>query len=208
MGRAKTVALLLWITACAPSAPGGGPTGAPVPSVPPPSAVSPGGAPACERIVRIEIHKSDRVLRAFCAGGGLIEMTAAMGREPRGDKRLSGDRRTPEGRYHVIGDPADSRFHAFIPLDYPSVDDADRALAEGRISRRDHARIVDAHARGLPPPGDTPLGGDIGLHGEGPRWAGDSEDLNWTFGCVAVSDADLDRLIARIEPGVPVVILP
>lgn len=175
-----------------------------IPSAGPP----PAALPPCERIVTIEIRKSQRTLRAHCARGALVEMTAALGREPRGDKLEAGDLRTPEGRYRISGRAVESRFHAFVPIDYPSTDDADRAFAEGRIDNWDHARIVDAHARGIEPPGDTPLGGEIGIHGEGERWAGDSEDLDWTFGCIALADRDLDYLIERIEPGTPLEILP
>jgi murein L,D-transpeptidase YafK len=157
--------------------------------------------------MRIEIHKAERRLRALCERGAVVEMTAAMGRD-RGPKREAGDLRTPEGSYRISGGPEASRFHAFVPIDYPSVADADRALAEGRIDPQQHARIVDAHARGDAPPPDTPLGGQIGIHGEGRRWAGDSADLDWTYGCVAVTDAELDFLIAHVEPGVPVEILP
>jgi murein L,D-transpeptidase YafK len=160
------------------------------------------------RIVRIDVHKSERILRAHCARGAVVEMTAALGREPLGSKREAGDLRTPEGRYAISDGAAPSRFHAFVPIDYPSVADADRALADGRIDSRDHARIVEAHARGVQPPGDTPLGGGIGLHGEGLRWAGDSEHLDWTLGCIAVTDRELDFLIARIERGVSVEIQP
>lgn len=171
-------------------------------------APAPAPPPPCERIVYIEVQKSERTLQARCARGARVAMTASMGREPLGAKRSRGDLRTPEGRYRISGPAEPSRFHAFVPIDYPSVEDADRALAEGGIGRRDHARIVDAHARGVEPPSDTPLGGGIGLHGEGRRWAGDSERLDWTLGCVAVTDRELDFLIERLEPGVPVVILP
>ena len=57
-------------------------------------------------------------------------------------------------------------------------------------------------------PRDTPLGGDIGIHGEGARWAGDSERFDWTNGCIAVSDADVDFLKSRIRLGVPVELHP
>lgn len=156
----------------------------------------------------IVVRKSERMLRAHCSGGGVVEMTVALGREPLGDKRAAGDLRTPEGRYRIIGPAEPSRFHAFVPIDYPAVRDADRALDEGRIGARDHARIVAAHAQGSAPPGDTPLGGGIGLHGEGARWAGDSRHLDWTLGCIALADRDLDFVIARIEPGVWLEILP
>jgi murein L,D-transpeptidase YafK len=164
--------------------------------------------PPCERILLIEVRKSQRELVAYCEGGALHRMTAAVGRAARGHKQEQGDERTPEGSYRVSGTLEANRFYGFIPIDYPSRADADGALAEGRISRRDHARIERAHTRGVTPPGDTPLGGDIGIHGEGRRWAGDSEHLDWTYGCVAVTDAELDFLAARLEIGVEVVILP
>jgi hypothetical protein len=66
---------------------------------------------------------------------------------------------------------------------------------------------VEAHDRGAVPPFDTPLGGDIGFHGEGQRWKGESRDLDWTFGCIALTDADLDFLLARAPAGTPVAIL-
>jgi hypothetical protein len=171
----------------------------PVPPPPPP----------CERIEWIEVYKAARELVAHCEGGAVVRMTAAMGREPTGHKRNRGDERTPEGRYRVVGPREPSwRFHGFVPIDYPSLADADAALAEGRITPRDHSRIVRAHGLGIQPPEDTPLGGDIGIHGEGPRWAGDSQHLDWTYGCVAVTDADLDFLSARLRVGIPVDILP
>jgi murein L,D-transpeptidase YafK len=164
--------------------------------------------PPCERITRIEVYKTLRELVAWCEGGEVERMTAALGREPRGHKLAQGDLRTPVGSYRISGRLQRNRFHGFVPIDYPSLKDADAALAEGRISPRDHARIADAHARGVQPPGDTPLGGDIGIHGEGRRWAGDSQRLDWTYGCVAVTDAALDFLAPRLAVGVEVEILP
>ena len=79
---------------------------------------------------------------------------------------------------------------------------------QGRISEEDFWRIWAAHQRGETPPSDTPLGGALGFHGEGERWRGDSADLDWTFGCVAMTDAEIDFLAERLEPGTPVEILP
>jgi len=164
--------------------------------------------PPCDRIVRIEVRKAARTLVAHCEGGGTVQMTASMGREPRGHKVSVGDLRTPEGVYRIVGPLERNRFHGFIPIDYPSMADADAALADGRITPSDHARIADAHARGVQPPTDTPLGGNIGIHGEGPRWAGDSLHLDWTYGCIAVMDPDLDLIAERVEIGAEVEILP
>jgi murein L,D-transpeptidase YafK len=154
------------------------------------------------------VIKSRRLLRAHCEGGRVVELTVALGRDTDGTKRSAGDTRTPEGRYRVSGPPRSSRFHLFIPIDYPSVEDARSARADGRISAEAYARIVDAHERGEPPPHDTPLGGHLGFHGEGRRWQGDSVDLDWTYGCIALPDADIDFLAARIAVGTPVAIAP
>jgi murein L,D-transpeptidase YafK len=135
-------------------------------------------------------------------------MTIAIGRGDPEAKERRGDERTPEGSYRVSAAPRASRFHRFLPIDYPSVADADTGLAAGRISAHDHRRILAAHDRGDPPPADTPLGGDLGLHGEGERWRGDSADLDWTYGCIALPDRDLDFLIERVEVGTPIAILP
>jgi murein L,D-transpeptidase YafK len=134
-------------------------------------------------------------------------LPVALGRAPEGPKRSMGDQRTPEGEYRVAGPPRASRFHRFMPIDYPSTADADRALAEGRLTRGDHARIVAAQQSGRLPLANTPLGGGLGFHGEGVRWRGESAALDWTDGCIALSDADLDFLIARVGEGTPVSVL-
>jgi hypothetical protein len=136
-----------------------------------------------------------------------VVLPVALGRAPEGAKRTAGDQRTPEGEYHVAGPSRASRFHRFVPIDYPSEADAGRALAEGRLSRRDHARIVAAHRQGVLPPQDTALGGHLGFHGEGNRWRGESLTLDWTNGCVALADSDLDFILARVRIGTMVTIL-
>jgi murein L,D-transpeptidase YafK len=177
------------------------------PAVPSPAAVAP-VEPACARILEIEIDKSERSLVARCSDGAEVRMRVALGREPVGPKREAGDERTPEGRYRTREPAPLSRFHRFVPLDYPSLEDAERALAEGRLSRADRDRIALAHARGELPPKDTPLGGELGLHGEGWRWQDASSALDWTLGCIAVSDAEIDYLAERLAPGTPVLISP
>jgi murein L,D-transpeptidase YafK len=183
----------------------------PAPEAKPPLYVEPAPPPPpppCERIEWILVRKSERALIAHCEGGAQVRMTAAMGRVPRGHKREQGDERTPEGLYRIVGPREASRFYGYLPIDYPNLADADAALTDGRIGASDHARIVRALGLGLLPPSDTPLGGDIGIHGEGRRWAGETPLLDWTYGCVAVSDADFDFLAQRLAVGVPVDIQP
>ncbi len=177
---------------------------APRPVAPPPP--DPKSLP-CPEVVRLEVRKRERVLEAWCRGGGLRVFPIALSREPVGAKRRSGDQRIPEGAYRIAGSPRPSRFHLFIPIDYPSPDDADRGLAEGAISRSQHRRILAAHAAGQLPPQDTALGGLLGFHGEGERWRGDL-DLDWTEGCVAVADETIRWLAAHARRGTQVAIRP
>jgi hypothetical protein len=161
----------------------------------------------CPEVARLEVRKGERVLEAWCRGGGLRVFPIALSREPVGAKRHSGDQRIPEGAYRIAGSPRASRFHLFIPIDYPSVDDANRGLAEGTISRSQHRRILAAHAAGRLPPQDTALGGLLGFHGEGERWRGDL-DLDWTEGCVAVADEAIRWIAEHAKRGTPVEIRP
>ncbi|HKA13741.1 MAG TPA: L,D-transpeptidase [Myxococcota bacterium] len=182
---------------------------APAALPPPPPLPSPPILPTrCERIVAIEVHKSERRLIAHCEGGDVVQLPVAVGRANVGPKRDAGDSRTPEGHYRVSGPAHESRFHRFVPIDYPSLADAEVGLADGRLSEADYRRIADAHARGETPPPDTALGGALGFHGEGARWAGDSQFFDWTYGCIALADRDVDFIAARVEVGTPVVIEP
>jgi hypothetical protein len=189
---------------CARPAP---PPSEPPPAPPPAPELHRPPPPPCLRIERLTVHKAERRLYAHCEGGMLVPLRIALGRDPVGHKLRAGDHRTPEGDYRIAGPPLRNRFHRYVPIDYPSRADADAALAEGRISRADHARILAAHRRGVPPPADTPLGGNVGLHGEGARWRGESAGLDWTYGCIALADRDLDFVIDRVRVGTPIAIL-
>lgn len=183
---------------------------APAPVEPKPVAVveEPTAERPCSKIVRIEVWKGERTLRAYCKSGAVIVMRAAIGREELGPKLRSGDHRTPEGRYRVSGTAKPGRFHLFIPIDYPSVEDAERAREGGWLSVSEYEQIIEAHRAGVVPPAVTSLGGNLGFHGEGERWQGDSEFFDWTYGCVAVTDQDIEFLSKRLEVGVQVLIHP
>jgi murein L,D-transpeptidase YafK len=168
----------------------------------------PASDPPCPRITHIEVYKSERRLVAHCDPGPAVEMRVALGRDPIGTKVGRGDHRTPEGSYVVSGPATPNRFHRFIPIDYPSQRDADAALEDGRISASEHARILARRASDRPPPQDTVLGGGLGLHGEGPLWKGESAGVDWTFGCIAVRDHEIDFLASRVRVGTPVRITP
>jgi murein L,D-transpeptidase YafK len=192
-----------WLVACAGARPPAEPA-APAPAEPAP----PPAVPACERIERIEVHKAARTLLALCEGGARKTFPVALSRQPIGPKRRSGDDRTPEGQYRLIGKPRPSRFHYFVQIDYPSRADAEVGLRTGVIGRRVYREILAAHDAGRLPPQDSGLGGVVGFHGEGERWRGASATLDWTRGCFALADEHIDFLIARAPAGTPVTIAP
>ena len=190
----------LWLAACAARSPVPPPGPAQAPPEPAPAA-----AP-CERVARLEVRKSEHTLVAECVGGAHQSFPVALSRE-KGAKHAAGDQRVPEGSYRIAGPARASRFHRFVPIDYPSAADAARGLAEGRIGRAEHDAIVAAHHRHRVPPQYTALGGHVGFHGEGARWRGDLK-LDWTYGCVAVTDEVIDWLSERAPRGTPVSIVP
>jgi hypothetical protein len=178
------------------------------PSPPPPPPAEPSAAERpCDRIERLEVRKALRRLQVTCAGGGERVFPVALSREPVGAKRAQADQRVPEGEYRIAGTARRSRFHLFLPIDYPSPADADRAFAEGLVTRAERDAIERAHAEAELPPQNTALGGHLGFHGEGERWRGE-QGLDWTEGCVAVADDVIELLAERAPIGTPVSILP
>jgi murein L,D-transpeptidase YafK len=116
------------------------------------------------------------------------------------------DGATPIGHYHVTEITRNSNFHVFIRLDYPNAEDAQRAYDEGRLDKRSYQRIVRAFRNGQPPPQNTSLGGAIGIHGLGKADPDIHGDFNWTRGCVAMTNEQVDDLVSRIRVGMTVII--
>jgi murein L,D-transpeptidase YafK len=94
-----------------------------------------------------------------------------------------------------------SQYLLSLGINYPNSVDAARGLEAGLISQAEHDRIVRAEKRGVCPPWNTRLGGEIFIHGRG---AGS----DWTLGCVALDDDAMRRLFAEVEVGTPVHIAP
>lgn len=111
-----------------------------------------------------------------------------MGGNALADKLYEGDEATPEGPYRVTEkrDRGQTLFYRALMLDYPTEED-----------RREHA---EARRQGLVPRGRGP-GGLIEIHGKGGR------GYDWTLGCVALSNDDMDRLFAAVSVGTKVVIV-
>jgi len=118
--------------------------------------------------------------------------------------KMKGDRRTPLGRFTIAWIPAKSQYHRFLGLSYPDLERADRALVDGDITEAQWQAIRRAFEANRRPPQDTPLGGFIGIHGTG---AGDLKihrQYNWTSGCIALTNEQIDHLVDLVRVGTTV----
>jgi len=157
----------------------------------------------------IEIDKSDRMLRIKFDDEIYRQFPIATGRGGPGDKLLTGDNHTPVGIYRIVGFNDSSRFHLFMRLNYPNVKDAFYGLKNNVISRYEFERIIDSLRHGRLPPQNTALGGAIGIHGvgeENPNKLKIHSKMNWTEGCVAMTNAEISELRSYVSVGTEVVI--
>ena len=167
------------------------PDGAPSGPVPSPTIPNP----------RIVVHKARRELLVYSGSELLKTYRVGLGLKPVPPKEREGDRATPEGTYVVCMKNPASEFTLSLGLSYPNAADAERGLKSGLVTSAQHARIVESARSGSCPPWDTPLGGEIFIHGSGSA-------TDWTWGCVALDDDDIRELYPRIPVGTPVVIEP
>lgn len=130
----------------------------------------------------------------------------AIGRNGVSSSRQLGDQTTPLGTYRIRRINTDSRYHLFFGFDYPTMEQATAALKARRITSEQWQAINLAHLRGSEPPADTPLGGHIGIHGIGSGDPKIHEDYNWTEGCIALTNEQIDQLAPSIKPGTRVVV--
>lgn len=133
-------------------------------------------------VTRITVLKTERLMVLEHHGTVLERYRIGLGGNPVGHKERRGDSRTPEGDYVIDRRNPRSSFHLSLGISYPNEDDV-------------------ARARDL---GVNP-GGDIFIHGRGPnhRWArGD-----WTDGCIAVRDREIEHIYAMVADGTPITIL-
>ena len=150
---------------------------------------------------RIEIYKARRELLLFSGQEEVRRYRVGLGFAPEAQKEREGDGATPEGSYLVVVKNPQSSYYRSLGLNYPNREDGTRGLRSGMISEAENKEIDRAHERGLRPPWDTALGGEIYIHGRGSA-------TDWTLGCVALEDADMKELYAATAVGTQVVIRP
>lgn len=151
----------------------------------------------------LQVWKGRRVMELLHGDELVRSFSIVLGSDPRESKRIQGDGRTPVGEYVIQEKHPSSRFHLFLTLNYPNIDDADRGYNEGLIDPNQWVDIFFANARRQLPPPDTRLGGQIGIHGFGER---PLIPVDWTKGCVAVSNEEIEYLYRQLPLGTPVII--
>lgn len=146
----------------------------------------------------LAVMEDEQALRVF--------RHVAVGRGGVAVARRAGDGTTPSGEFRIAWINPDSPYHLFFGLDYPGVTQAEEALRRRLIDPDTYERIRHARDRGELPPQDTELGGYIGIHGVGTMNAGINPRYNWTQGCIALSDEEIDHLARWAGIGTRVVI--
>lgn len=130
----------------------------------------------------------------------------AIGRYGASNSRMKGDNKTPLGSFQISWIKQHHRYYRFFGVNFPNQETADLALAEKRISRQTWLSITKAIESSRLPPQDTPLGGYIGIHGIGHGDRVIHSRFNWTNGCVALTNTQIDELSSWIKIGTKVVI--
>lgn len=137
---------------------------------------------------KVLVRKADRTMSLFHDNELLRTYTITLGRSPLGAKQKQSDGKTPEGSYLVDGRNNASKFHRSLHISYPNQHD------------REHARQ-----------GNFNPGGDIMIHGmkNGFGWLGQLHRLfDWTDGCIAVTDSEMDEVWELVPIGTPIEIIP
>ena len=137
---------------------------------------------------RVVVVKGERRLYLLRGSEVLKSYRVALGRQPKGTKLEEGDGRTPEGQYTLDRRNTGSRFYRAIHVSYPNAVDRARSRALGEAA-----------------------GGLIMLHGlpnERPQWGEEHWMYNWTSGCIAVTNAEMDEIWDSIGPDTPIEIRP
>ncbi|RCW88177.1 L,D-transpeptidase family protein [Paracoccus lutimaris] len=135
-------------------------------------------------VTQVVVKKGERKMYLISGKTAIKSYEIDLGRQPVGDKKYEGDGKTPEGLYFIDRLNPNSRYHLSVGISYPSVQD-----------------VAEAAALGLRP------GGDIFIHGLGPEGRALNK-ADWTAGCIAVTDEEIEEIFAMLRPGTPIFIYP
>lgn len=142
--------------------------------------------------ISIIIDKSDYELSVYDEKGWYATFPVVFGNNSLEDKKMEGDKNTPEGSFKIINKKVHDKWCRFLALDYPNAESLEK------FKRRKERGEIPAHAK---------IGGAIGIHGTWPH-----EDFvvdrykNWTLGCISMKNSDVMEMYAYAQPGTRVTI--
>lgn len=134
-------------------------------------------------VTRVVVNKGARKMYLLHHDKVLESYNIGLGFGAVGHKRVEGDGRTPEGEYTIDRRNPNSRFHLSIGISYPNAQDVAKARAIGKSP-----------------------GGDIFIHGRPWKWRKGGRD--WTWGCIAVTNREIEQIYAMVRNGTPITINP
>ena len=134
-------------------------------------------------VTRIVVYKGERKLHLVNGVKALKTYKIGLGGNPVGDKKFEGDFKTPEGVYLIDRQNPNSAYHLSLGISYPSIQDIEEAKSLGKEP-----------------------GGDIFIHGRARKNRGRGKD--WTAGCIAVKDREMEEIYSMVRVGTEIIILP
>lgn len=136
-------------------------------------------------VTRIEVHKAARKMYLLHGNEILKTYRVGLGGNPDGHKVHEGDSRTPEGVYRIDRRNPNSNFHLSLGISYPNATDVEVARAAGKSP-----------------------GGDIFIHGRAGKHTLRNRGWDWTDGCIAVTDSEMEDIYAMVRDGTVIAIFP
>lgn len=137
-------------------------------------------------VTQIVVQKGQRKMYLLSGNKAIKVYDIGLGTFPIGHKEFEGDGKTPEGLYYIDRRNPNSRYHLSLGVSYPNTNDQ-----------------IFAATQGLLP------GGDIMIHGQGPEGKVLSKQMrDWTVGCIAVNDEEVEDIYAMVQDGTPILITP
>ncbi|AGT08724.1 L,D-transpeptidase family protein [Paracoccus aminophilus] len=137
-------------------------------------------------VTQIVVRKGERKMYLLSGNRAIKVYDIGLGTVPIGHKQFEGDGKTPEGLYYIDRRNPNSRYHLSLGVSYPNAADAAAAAAIGQTA-----------------------GSDIFIHGQGPEGQVLSKQRrDWTVGCIAVTDKEVEDIYSMVPDGVPIMITP
>ncbi|WP_026465002.1 L,D-transpeptidase family protein [Adhaeribacter aquaticus] len=140
------------------------------------------------RITKLVVLKSERKLLVYDNKKLIKTYKVALGRNPIGDKKVEGDKKTPEGIYYINDKNPNSGYHKNLGISYPNADD----IAQAKKLSKSVGGAIKIHG----------LKNGRGYIGKFHRWK------DWTLGCIALTNSEIDELYGAVRLGTPINIKP